>query len=399
VSTDLQTLIQNIAKELGYASGTCSAEGTTTTVIDASTDSPLDPDDDAALYDNAWLMIESDSAETPLNVGAVRRVTTYAPSTGTLTLSRALADATTVTQSYGIYQGAPPFRVGTRKGLAEYVGDVLGALRYREYSLLTLVTDGAFDASTTLSNWAMSGLGAAQQSTEHRTSGQYSLRVTAAADGEYVESQNARVQPGEPYVLHLDYWCAGAVRVVLCDATNSADLADTGELAGSGRARLWATVPDDCEEVTVRVYTPNAVAAYLDTASLRHATKARAALPAAIVADRRGIESVCTLDEYGHPHDLHGWGLVQLDAATLDVEWRPPSAEQPVFVRWLSPYAALSALTDTTDADPELVKAWALVGVYADLKRPDEQSRWWTTAMALHRSQPRWSGPAWGVVR
>ncbi len=103
----LATLRQACAEDLdGIALGTADAGGSTTTIIDADLS---DVADASSKYANAWLYITSG----PL-AGEVRKVTTYAPATGTFTVHRAWSAAPAAGVTFEVHTKLSPVDLNTR---------------------------------------------------------------------------------------------------------------------------------------------------------------------------------------------------------------------------------------------------------------------------------------------
>ena len=409
MSTTQLELFRHIAKELGYASGTCSTAGSTTTIVDASADSGLESDDSTLLHQNAWAMIEADSAGTPLNVGEVRRVKTYTPSTGTLTTDRAFTNDTTTTQSYGLYHGRPPKRVGMVKGLDEYINEVLRAMLYRTYSLLTVITDGDMETSG-VTNWTSSMGTDPTKTTTYSTFGKQALSFDPSTADAYVYTANYAVQSGSTLDVAVDLYGADG-KLVLYDVTNSEEIDSKSSTVPALGAQGWnwlkmrATVPSDCESVRVHLVNTSTSAVVWDNLTLRRPSSTEMALPSWLIHPE-WIEDVFYLH--------HGTGANADDSHSVDdreriaVRWwrvaEDTGGTTPfkllfdprtditghLFVQAMRPYADLSAITSTTDADKDWVRAWVLTRVYHDIGDTSNRDYWLQQARQLDRiHQPR----------
>ena len=416
MSTSRQTLIQNIAKDkgLGYGSGTCSAAGTATTIIDTSADSPFDVDDDNTLYANAWAKIESDSAATPLNVGEVRRVdaTGYNATTQTLT-TRAFTNSTTVTQSYAVYLGRPPTRVGITPGIDEAINETLRSLSYRERSLLTLVTDGDMETSTTTS-WTASNSTLSKVTTAaYVRLGTRCLRVQNSAANGYVRpATHLSVAEGQSYQVRADFLAAvGTAKLQLYDETNAAAIRTETAVTGVTPQRFLYfqdTIPTGCKQVSVRLIGSEITAdIYWDNVSLRNANGTEIGLPSWVTGRGQveeleewegGLQSATgddfSIDETDRPV-VRWWDVVEdpIGATPFRVTfWPKPFAQSLLVVRGIRPGAELSADSDTTVLNADLVKAGALCRIYWDKEDGRNYGRWLNVFNALCREHlPRFS--------
>jgi len=389
MSTSLLALTRAIGKELGYITGLPSAAGSTTTIVDISTDSPLDTEDSTPLYQNAWAKIEADSAATPLNVGEVRRVKTYAPSTGTITVSRAFTNATTVTMTYGIYFGMPPARTGTFKGLVEYVNDTLRALYHRRRYLLTLVTDGDMEA-TGVTSWTANNATLTKITTTGYVGlGKQSMRVLNSSLSGGAISGTVAVTQGQSLYARADLKViSGTGRLQLYDNTNDAEITTKRSSERSWRyVYLTGQVPSACKLVTVRLVGVEATAdVYWDNVSLRYGGAKRMDLPSWVVNPHsiEEIELWAGGGSYDESHAIdesyrdavHWWEVIMdpTEATAGRIEfWPQTRADELMLLRAIRPFAELSADTDTTDANADLVVAGVMVRIYND--RTDDESR------------------------
>lgn len=398
MSTSRLVLIRNVGNELKRVSGTCSAAGTTTTIVDTSGDSPLDPDDDERKYANAWAYIEADSAGTPLNVGELRRVSSYVPDNGTLTLSRALSNATTATQSYGIYFKRPPIRLAEYKGIADYINETLRNVVYRTRHLMTLVTDGDMETSGTTSWTASNSTLTKLTAAANVRLGKQAMQVANSSASGYARSGLVDVSPYQNYAVAADCRAiSGTARLVLYDETNGATIDDrTSDIYGWRWLHFNYTIPSGCERVSVRLVGDEATAdLYWDNVSLRNVAATRMDLPSWVVNEnaieevgvwRGGTGTASTDDEAGdyavderYAGVLHWWEIVE-DATGLTPKrlefWPLPSSDELLVLRGLRVYDELDDDTDTTDCPADLALAGALTKIYRELGDAANYTYW-----------------------
>lgn len=424
MSTTLLALQRHIArtKDLGYMQGSPSETGSTTTIVDSSSDSPFDADDSERLLDNAWVKIEADSAGTPLNVGEVRRLKAeggYSPSTNTLTWNRAMSNATTTTMTAGVYLGVPPTRQGLERGLDEYINDVLRSLRYRDYALLTLVTDGDMETSG-VTNWTASNSTLTKSTTAgYVFQGKQALRVVNSAANGYARSALIPVTETQTFCCLADVRVSsGTAKLQLYDETNSAEI-DSVTTAELRRGYLWidnTTIPTDCKQVSVRLIGTGASDdIYWDNVSLRNNNATEMDLPSWFL-DKKWLEEL--VYTYGgnteQDNDLYFADeryenvvhyrrvLDAIEAANpFKVEFRPrPPSSSHLFARCLRPYAELSADSDTTMANQDWVRAWAMTLIMQDKDNEERAKYWYEQAMEKHNSfAPTWKGRAFVAHR
>lgn len=376
-------------------SGTCSAAGSTTTIVDTSADSPIQPSSNATLYDSAWAKIEADSAGTPLNVGEVRRIkpSGTTPTTGTVTVDMAYTNATTTTQQYGLYFMVPPTRVEGIKGLDEYINDFLRSRFYTTDYLLTLVTDGDMESTTAivgnvLGGWTRSSSNITTFS--KNTTAAYVFRgarslhlVNSVSATNYVRSELVPVAEGQVMHVVADVRViSGTAKLYLYDETNSAEIdsATTTQLR-KGYLYLTSTViPSGCNEVSVRLGFGTATTeVYWDTVSLRNSRTLEYDLPSWLVdpdwlrevfytyggtIESAGGDSLTAAER--DEHLMHDWGIrEEPTAATPYRVWHTgmPPASSHLWLRARRPYGELSADTDTTTADQDWVRANVVAAV------------------------------------
>lgn len=411
MATTLLNLSRQIAKDgYGYAQGAPSSTGTTTTIVDVSADSPLDTGDDSLLFKDSWAKIEADSAATPLDVGEVSRITTYAPSTGTLTVGRAFTNATTTTMTYGLYFGLPPTRKGIEKPIDEYINQALRRLFYHRPFLLTLVTDGDMETSG-VGSWTASSATRTKSTSTGVVLGKQALRVANSGANGYAQSASVSVNDNQTYNLCADVTIASGTAVLeLYDVTNSASI-DTAQSDQLQTRRLWlqAKVPADCKQVAVRLKGTEASAdVYWDNVSLLNTTSLEMPLPS-------------WFDNADWLEKLEVWqvGATWIDNAHAaidsmrrwEVSWARvvedregvtpfkivfssyPLAGAHLIGTALSPFAELTADTDSTEADKDWVCAWALAFMGMERKDKELIDRWLPEAQRLDRIfQASWQG-------
>lgn len=386
MSTTLLALAQSIARELGYASGTATS-GTTASLTDSSTDSPLDKADHNTLYANSYLKIESDSAGTPLNVGEVRRVKTYVPASQVVNWDTAMSNAVTSTQGYGLYLRVPPENLGVLKGIRSFINDILPHLHYRYPVLLSLVTDADCETSG-VAAWSDVGTCTqAKSTTTGVTYGKQALSLTnTAADSGVKNATTIPVVEGQVYQICADVRCDGyTANLKIYDATNAATIDVVKATAERGQRFLYnqVTIPSSCKEMEIHLLATGASAVhYWDNISVRQAYATEMALPTWFTnplwlegvyytyGGRREQDNDSWSTDEREWIPVHNWGIVDDPAGIGYKVWFEGTqipASSHLWAICRRPGAALSADTDTTDIDPNLIKASALARIYADI--------------------------------
>lgn len=411
MATDLLTLYQRVAKEIGYAQGLCSGNGAAggTTIVDSSGDSPLKTGDSSKKYQNWYAMIEAVSSGSN-NLGEVREVTAYTPSTQTLTVP-AFTYQTANTMTYGLYP-IPPTRDASVKPLLEYINETLRDLFYWYDVLLTVVIDGDMETSG-VSNWTTSNSTATKSTSTGVTKGDQALRVLNSSANGYARPAAINVDEGQVWDVCVDATPASgkSCQLQTYDATNSAEIDITDAYDGNQSVRLWLTssIPDGCKSLEVRLIGVESDAdIYWDNLSVRHRSAVKYSLPSWFVSEkyldylwawRPGAQR-----NYGYAIDERRmddepWYRPRVDHAALT----PYEVEIPamvpqgahLFAKCTRPYAEFTHsganLTgSTTDANADWVKAWVLAKIYADRQDKQQYERWLRTALSYHAQfQPR----------
>lgn len=383
-------LTRNIGKDpgLGYIQVTPSTGGSTTTVVANQAASHLDPDDANSLLYNGWLKCEADSAGTPLNVGEIRRLdssTGYVASTATLTTTRAFSNASTTTQTYGVYVGLPPETIGLHRGIVDYINERLRNNTYKDLFLLTLATDGDMETSGTTSYSGTNATLAKVTSGAGVTQGDQALQVTTtAANGYCTMASNLDVSEGEVYEVVVDVTpTSGIWKMQTWDVTNDAEIDVTDTYAGTQPRRLWlqSSIPTDCERMNVRLIgeTITTVAVF-DNLSIRFRQQRRFPMPSWFI-DRQWLEEVWiypagterdqaySITERNRYHPR--WFGIE-ESYTANTPFRleideiveiPNGAH--LFFAAIKPYSELSSDSATTDADQDWIKYMVLMDIYA----------------------------------
>ncbi len=381
-ATALATLIVNIAGELGYATGVADTTGTSSELIDNSTDSPIDPYDSEDRWKNAWAKIKADTTQTS-NVGAVRRIRLVNPSTGKLTMARAFPAVTTAAVTeYGLHFGLPPTQFGVQRGLTQYINDVLREVAHRELVLLSLGDDMDMETSgTTYWTGANSTLA---KSTDYYKLGKASMTVIASVAGGYA-GQAFLVSEGQVYNLAAmvrNLFPGKSATLQLYDVTNAAVIdSKTSSDAAWRFLYFQGTIPSGCEGVSVRLVTVttglNVPAwdnvSFLDARATTIVLPTWLASPAAVeqvyrwpVGTTHASDDSYAIDEY-HLIPVDGFSVIHDQAASIPYRlefWPSPQLGELLVASIWRPYTELSADTSTTDCPADLVKAGALYKIH-----------------------------------
>lgn len=264
-TTTWEQLRAEIKTILGWACpviGTCSAQGTTTTLIDT----PRFQDNSGDyIYSESltgmWIF-RPDAAATG---DRERRIAGLASDTGTLTIGVAWTNVPANAEQYEIWRIRPEI-------VFNQLEMVMRNFRQTTYQVIPFFTDADMEASGT-SSYALSGAGAVSKVTAlaNVETGSQALFFNAATASEYVEGPSVRVLPSTQYfgsaIVRVD--AGGPVYLAVWDKTNDAEIESGNRVDHSLEAfmsmqRTFNT-PATCEEVAFRVYvTGSSDDAYID---------------------------------------------------------------------------------------------------------------------------------------
>ena len=265
-----------LRQEVGLIAGSCktgtaSAAGAAggTTIVD--TTNFTDSFANANFYDG-WYAI----ATSGTYAGQVRRVSSYAGATGTITVADAFGGqiASGVTFELHSYDPAE---------LNNAINRALARCYYRTYFYPSLVTDGDMETSGT-TNWTGSSSAATKDASVVKYGTQALVSTNSGANG-YVRTASISVTPNDYYYVEVAVRPDNfAVSLVVYDVTNSAAITLSTAAASSGREwkRLWANfqTPSGCEQIQIRLTADSATAiTYWDNLILQKVHHRYLALP------------------------------------------------------------------------------------------------------------------------
>ena len=402
----LLNLYRSIARATGYAQGAPSSGGTSkVNLVDVSDDSPFQLDDSDQKYSDAFVMIEADSSTpTKVNVSEVRRARDlgsagYTASTGTIVLDRGFTSNIITNHTYGIYFSNPPTRVGTDKGLDEYINEYLRNMFYWHPTLLTLAPDGDMEASGTTNFTQVGTCTLAKSTTTGITFGLQSLSCTNGAANSGAKLNTAlNVVENEAYDITVDVDCSGYTgKLIAYDVTNSADI-DSVTTVERGQRCLWlhVTIPTNCKQMNVHMTTTDAAGvAYWDNLSVRRTNALEIAMPSWFV-DQDWIEELFYVGGGSQEGDNDSWNTDRRQ--WLRVQWwrilRDHNASTQyklrfsdisrqgyhLFAKCIRPFAEFThseaGLATTTSCAEDWIRAWVLSGIYLD-KGNEQQAQQW----------------------
>jgi len=310
----------------------------------------------------------------------IRKIKTFAPSTGTLTIvgTPAFATAVVAGEEYEIHFLTHP------DNTKESINDALNEMEYEEVLPLTLITDGDMEAAHSTS-WT----GANATPTKNRSNvqiGRQSQAVLASAANGVSKSGDVTVTPGETLIVAAPvYGDKQQAELVLYNVTGSADI-ETARHDEEGWALLafTATVPADCYEVAAWLRTKtNAGTTYWDFVTLLKASQRTYPAPSwvatagdflklAYLPLGPALSSDNARNAYAWPDWLahvHTFGTIQAQRGVVPLRLQLGQAcpSYPVLVLGKRNYPSLTLDTDSTEADKEAVVAGGLYHLYRRL--------------------------------
>lgn len=163
---------------LGW-SGSCTSNGSTTTIVDTSLANAYSSDRN---WRGGWIRMIGGTAQ---NLGAIRQIQSYTPATGTLTFSPALATGTLTSDSYEVWMTTMEPRVVLN--MLDRITSNYG-LGLQTYSLLSEVPDGDMEQSGTTAYAAVNAtIAKVTDYLKPGINGKRALEVTTTSAGGYAE--------------------------------------------------------------------------------------------------------------------------------------------------------------------------------------------------------------------
>jgi len=331
--------------------------------------------------------------------GKARRVSAYAPSTGTLTATPAWTTGIANTNTFDVY----------KRGIRydQIKAAVNKALRERRYVTkvpLTLVPDGDMEETLTTS-W---GTAVDCTMTKVATAGNLfkgtlSGRVKNTAANGYQPSASISVQENDGYYLEAEYRAAvGTPNLSVYDVTNSAEIDyDEPDNAGTakGKLSLSFTVPADCYQVAVHLRGEEATAdIYWDDVILHRQNATEMPLPDYITDKGQLLRVLTQLVGQRTDEDLwapYHWFRPVPDMSNPLAMWRvqldPPMGCRGVWLEVKRPYSELSADTSTTTMPREWIELAGTVELLDTLRKrsPGQETEQWKSLYAERRKKLR----------
>ncbi len=241
-------LLKRFLRETGLGVYGTATGGSTTTIVDTNRLKSAQFSDNEHV--GGWGRIGSDAGDAQAAPEDEQSpVTTYAPSTGTITVNPAIT-AVVSGDEYQLWHGINP----------TYVKDMLDQILTEDiylsyWAILSEVPDYDMEASN-LTDWTDSNATGSKVTDEPRLGGIRNLEVVTSSANGYSTSPTFNVVPGKPY--HVSALCSpqGAFtgRLQAYDEINSAEIGSkdvTGRI--SVRVHFTFTPPATCEQVSIRL--------------------------------------------------------------------------------------------------------------------------------------------------
>jgi hypothetical protein len=414
--TTLLALYRLVAKEIAYTQGQATG-GSTATIIDTSGDSPMEAGDTSGLYGNSFVMIEGNigvdvAVSNPTAPqGEIRRIAAdgYAPGTGTLTVRNGFTAAVASGHDYGIYGGVPPERVGTVKGIKEFINEALRNIFYRERFLLSLAADADMEASGVTSWTILNSATLVKETTTGIGKGTQSLKVTDPGTGTGGAAQTFEVVPGQSYAIAVDVTIKTAgtgsgPQLLAYDVSQSANITTVSGTAGAFQTRtlsLTASIPAGCKRMQVQLNVPSTSGVFcFKNLSVREINATELSLPSWF-SDPAWLEKIIysipggAVTSYGSdPRNVVESGPIsqplivenRTGGTPYAVQVYPPlaRADGHVYAQCLHPYTELANLASSTTCNSDLVMNLCAAAIKSYLGKKDEAAAYAARAESLN---------------
>ena len=241
--------IKRFLRETGLGDYGIATGGSTSTIVDTGRlKSTQYADKD---WEGGWARISKDAGGAQAAPeGEISPITTYAPSTGTITVNPNFTQAPVSTDEYELWKFPTP----------QLVLDFLDQILKNDvwlpcWSPLSELPDFDMEDSG-LDDWTDSGSTSSKVAGVTALSGRRHLNIAYTADGDFTRTASIAVAPGDPY--YTSVLCRpnsdGTFTLQIFDVTNSAVI-DSQTHTARYTGRIWLTwnAPATCELVQVRL--------------------------------------------------------------------------------------------------------------------------------------------------
>lgn len=356
-TTSLITLVQEVLKRLSLLeTGTATGGSTANLIAAAFPYKNTSSNADATTYQDCVILVNDTTAATSYDQ---RLIKTYAPSTGTFTPSNAFTITVASGDTFSIIKGGVRY-----DDVKDAINRALGKIYHRHTTVLTLITDGDMEAST--SGWTDSTNATSTKVTSGLAGmrGNKAIRVAGGAADSYTQSGDIYCRSSQVYLLRATVGAsAGTGELVAYDVTNSAEIeTDTWDEIGEGVLQFYFTTPATCEIIAVRLQgLESTTNVYWDDVVLLRDGSRELALPAAITKWEQ-VKRIYYSSFSSNADDLQYFDFDTVraipDTSSANNEWRvwlDPSIHNPVWIEAEIPYASLDLYADTTTCNKELL--------------------------------------------
>lgn len=373
MSTSRSVLLQDLGAEMGdVVTGTASGGSTTTIVDDASAagNSPLSSADNPQRFNGHWSYIASGSSGSAPDFEE-RRISSYTPSTWTLTVADAFSAALAASDTYELH------------ALCSRADKVLALNRaltqrcwYRGLTPLTLITDGDFETSGTTSfTGSNATLSKSTTAVQIHRGTQAMQMLSTSTSASFYNATALPVTEGESFRAEVTVRSNNRDTFTLeaYDVTNSASIATQDaaydDIGGWQRIELQFSVPTNCRSLRLSCKcAANATTSWWDDLILTATNRRTLPLPA--WCDSLNVFEWVYRRTSDDPDE---WHLVplrecrpQFDLSAANPGTVSISADgvgRPLYVAGSRFYSALTTDAATTPAPAEWVRAATAVEI------------------------------------
>ena len=331
-------------------------------------------------YKGCELYVTSGTAPVPNPVA----ITTYSPSAGTFVPSIDYTTSPGATATFDIYKKG--IRLSEIKNA---VNAALRDLRYPTIIPLSLLADADCDESG-VTSWgtAVNATASKVTSSGNLLRGMRALRVLNSAANGYLPSAAKVVETSHTYYVQARVGAAsGTAKLIAYDATNSAEIdSDTWDETDWGTIYFSISIPSTCKSLTLRLSGVEATAdIYWDDVILLKANDYEFALPDWVTKEsyiQRVVAASQSEEARSDQYSDWPWWRLYPDLSNPLAAYKlaiSPGISRPLWIWASRPFAVLSADTDTTFSDRNLVELASCVKLLDVLmdRAPSEETKIW----------------------
>lgn len=244
-----EELLQRVLRETGIGQYGTATGGSTTTIVD--TTKLKSTQFNSQKWVGGWARIVYDAggaAAAP--EGEISPITTYAPSTGTITVNPAFTAAPAASDRYELWLIHP-------QDVLDMIDDILTEdIWLSTWTMLTEVPDGDMEQNNTTDWGTTSNASVTKETDEPAMAGERWLELTTSSTNGYVQSATFGVEPGKVYYCGALVMPQGdyTAELIAWDVTNGAAI-DSVTFAGRyiNGMGFDFTTPASCKQVALRL--------------------------------------------------------------------------------------------------------------------------------------------------